>query len=77
MNNDKFCGEVLWFDPKRGYGFIGWDVNGEKQKDLFVHFSDISCDGFKVLYKNQKVTFNLGMNKHGNPKAIEILILNY
>ena len=34
MNNDKFCGEVLWFDPKRGYGFIGWDVNGEKQKDF-------------------------------------------
>lgn len=75
-SNEKFVGEVLWFDPKRGYGFVGWsDTNGEKQKDLFVHFSDISCEGFKTLYKGQKVSFGLGVNKNGDPKATEVEIL--
>lgn len=74
-NNSKFYGEVLWFDPKRGYGFIGWEDNGVQQKDLFVHFSDVSCEGFKTLYKGQKVSFGLGTNKHGDPKAVEVLIL--
>lgn len=75
--SDKYMGEVLWFDPKRGFGFIGWDKEGEKQKDLFVHFSDVSCEGFKTLYKGQKVTFELGVNKHGDPKATEVLVLKH
>lgn len=75
--NDKFFGEVLWFDPKRGYGFIGWETEGVQQKDLFVHFSDVSCDGFKTLYKSQKVTFGLGTNKRGDPKATEVTVLRH
>jgi cold shock protein len=76
MSDDgKFVGEVLWFDPKRGYGFIGWEKDGVQQKDLFVHFSDVTCEGFKTLYKHQKVSFGLGVNKHGDPKATEVVIL--
>jgi CspA family cold shock protein len=75
MSDNKFTGEVLWFDAKRGYGFIGWDKDGVKQKDLFAHFSDIVCEGFKTLYKGQKVTFGLGVNKHGDPKAVEITVV--
>lgn len=73
--SDLFYGEVLWFDAKRGYGFIGWDKDSVAQKDLFVHFSDVTCEGFKTLFKGQKVSFGLGTNKHGDPKAIEVLIL--
>lgn len=75
MSDIKYNGEVLWFDPKRGYGFIGWEKDGVKQKDLFAHFSDIVCEGFKTLYKGQKVSFGLGVNKHGDPKAIEITVI--
>jgi cold shock CspA family protein len=75
MSNDKFVGDVLWFDAKRGYGFINWDRNGVKQKDLFVHFSDVFCEGFKTLYKEQKVSFSLGVNKHGDPKATEVTVV--
>lgn len=77
MTDNKILGEVIWFDPKRGFGFIEWEQNGNKQKDLFVHFSDIECEGFKTLYKGQKVTFGLGTNKHGDPKAIEVVILKH
>jgi CspA family cold shock protein len=73
--DNKYIGEVLWFDPKRGFGFIGWTKAGVAQKDLFVHFSDVSCEGFKTLYKAQKVSFGLGTNKHGDPKATEVVIV--
>lgn len=75
MTDQKFYGEVLWFDPKRGFGFIGWEKEGVKQKDMFVHFSDVSCEGFKTLYKSQKVSFGVGTNKHGDPKAINVEVL--
>ena len=74
MSDKIFIGEVLWFDAKRGYGFIGWNNEDVQQKDLFVHFSDISCEGFKTLYKGQKVSFSLGANKHGDPKAVNVTI---
>ena len=77
MSDGKFVGEVIWFDIKKGYGFIAWNRDGEKQKDLFVHFSDVVCDGFKALYKNQKVTFNVGLNKHGVDKAIDVVVLKH
>lgn len=75
MSDEKFYGEVLWFDPKRGFGFIEWEKDGVKQKDMFVHFSDVSCEGFKTLYKHQKVSFTLGVNKHGDPKACGVEIM--
>lgn len=74
-NDEKFVGVVLWFDPKRGYGFIGWEKDGVKQKDLFVHFSDINVEGFKTLYKDNRVSFGLGINVRGDPKATEVLVL--
>lgn len=73
--NEKYVGTVIWFDPKRGFGFIDWEKNGTKQKDLFVHFSDVSCEGFKTLQKNQRITFNLGSNRNNEVKAIEVLVV--
>jgi len=73
--DNKYYGEVIWFDPKRGFGFLVWEIDGVQQKDLFVHFSDVACEGFKTLYKNQKVSFELGTNKHGDPKAILVEVL--
>lgn len=74
-SGEKFIGDVIWFDPKRGFGFVEWEKDGVKQKDLFVHFSDISCEGFKTLYKGQKVSFGLGVNVRGVPKAVEVTVL--
>ena len=67
---EKFKGMVIWFDPKAGYGFIARDG----QKDLFVHFSDIVCEGYKTLKKGQRVTYSIGKNNSGEPKAIEVTV---
>jgi len=73
--NKEFTGKVIWFNPKNGYGFLEWSDNGVKQKDMFVHFSDIVCEGLKTLTKEQMVSFKVGKNHSGNPKAIEVTVL--
>jgi len=71
----KYVGEVIWFSNKKGFGFLTWEKDGEKQKDMFVHFSDVLCEGFKALYKGQKVAFEVGANRHGDPKAVDVTIV--
>lgn len=71
----EYTGKVIWFNPKNGYGFIEWSDENVKQKDMFVHFSDIVCEGFKTLNKDQVVSFKLGKNHSGNPKAIEVKVV--
>lgn len=68
MNDKEYVGVVVWFDNKTGYGFI----EREGEEDLFVHFSDIICEGFKTIKKDQKVVFGIGANKNGKPKAINV-----
>jgi CspA family cold shock protein len=71
MEREKHIGTVVWFDAKLGYGFIARD--GEK--DLFVHWSDVSCDGFKTLKKGQQVAYSIGLNQRGQPKATEVVVV--
>ncbi len=44
-------GTVKWFNNQKGYGFISL----ESGKEVFVHHSAISGDGFKSLEEGQKV----------------------
>lgn len=48
-------GEVKWFDPKKGYGFIV----GPEGQDVFVHFSQIMGDGFRSLKDGEAVEYDL------------------
>ena len=67
-----YFGEVVWFNPKKSYGFISW----EGEEDMFVHFSDILCEGFRTLKKGQRVKFSIGKNNKDEPKALEVLVIN-
>lgn len=46
-------GVVKWFNGAKGYGFIQ-RANGE---DVFVHFSAIQQEGYKVLKEGETVEF--------------------
>jgi cold shock protein len=75
MENKSYKAEVVWFSIKKGFGFLSWEIDGVKQKDMFIHFSDIAMQGFKTIDAGQKVSFEIGSNKNGDPKAINVQIL--
>ena len=47
-------GTVKWFSDEKGFGFITPD---DQSKDLFVHHSSISGNGFKSLAEGAKVSY--------------------
>ncbi len=48
-------GTVKWFNESKGFGFLEQD-NG---KDVFVHYSAITSDGFKTLNEGDRVEFEI------------------
>ena len=48
-------GQVKWFDPKKGFGFI----LGPTGQDVFVHYSHIQGDGFRSLKDGEAVEYEL------------------
>jgi cold shock protein len=73
MSTDKkLTGEVIWFNVKKGWGFIKQDVGGA---DIFLHYSDIVCDGFRVLKAGQRVSYTTRLNNAGKPVAAEVVAI--
>ena len=59
--SDRKTGTVKWFDTKKGYGFIELEGN----KDVFVHFSEITEEGYKSLRDGQAVEFDIEKDDSG------------
>ncbi len=58
---ERETGTVKWFNASKGYGFIERD-NGE---DVFVHYSEISGDGYRSLDEGQRVEFSVAEGQKG------------
>jgi CspA family cold shock protein len=56
-------GVVKWFNDAKGFGFI----QHTSGRDVFVHYSVISSDGFKTLKDGETVEYEL---KEG-PKGLQ------
>ena len=65
-------GTVKWFNDSKGYGFITPDGGGGK--DLFVHHSSISGDGYKSLAEGAKVEYEAAEGAKG-PEAKNVVQL--
>ena len=61
-------GTVKWFNAEKGYGFI----TGEDGQDVFVHFSALQMDGFKVLDEGEEVEFDV-VNGEKGPQASNVV----
>ncbi|MBI5602823.1 MAG: cold-shock protein [Deltaproteobacteria bacterium] len=64
-------GRVKWFNENKGFGFI--EVDGQ-DKDVFIHHSAISMQGFRTLQEGQRVSFDIEQGKKG-PAAVNVKAL--
>lgn len=60
-------GKVKWFDVKKGFGFI----LDEQGRDVFVHFSVIQDEGFRVLKDGEEVEYE----KTEGPKGLQATVV--
>ena len=58
-------GTVKWFNDGKGFGFITPDGGG---KDVFVHHTAISAQGFRSLVEGDRVEFETEPGQKG-PQA--------
>ena len=64
-------GTVKWFNDAKGFGFI---PSADLGKDLFVHFSEVSGDGFKSLPEGATVEFETEEGPEGpQAKAVKVV----
>jgi len=54
-------GPVKWFDARKGFGFIV----GPEGQDVFVHFSKIEGDGYRVLEDGTEVSYDAEKTERG------------
>jgi cold shock protein len=65
---ERIQGTVKWFNSSKGFGFIA----REGGKDVFVHFSAISMEGYKNLAEGDKVEFSIEDSPKG-PQAANVV----
>ena len=66
--NSLATGTVKWFSDEKGYGFITPD---DGSKDLFVHHTGISGEGFRSLAEGARVEYEAQPGDKG-PKATNV-----
>jgi CspA family cold shock protein len=54
-------GTIKWFSDKKGYGFIAREAG----QDIFVHYSSIEGEGFKILAEGEHVSFEVEEGARG------------
>ncbi len=68
--SEKKQGTVKWFNGEKGFGFI----ERENGKDVFVHFSAITSDGYRTCNEGQRVEFTVVQGDKG-PQAQDVVAL--
>ncbi len=67
LGGNNMKGTVKWFNAEKGFGFI----SDETGNDVFVHFSALQMDGFKVLDEGDEVEFEV-VNGEKGPQAANV-----
>ncbi len=74
MNNvscGSEVGNVVWFDQKKGFGFVRIINTGSKflNNEIFIHYSTINSESnFKKLYPGENVSLDVEVNEGDETK---------
>lgn len=64
-------GTVKFFNSEKGFGFIS---PSDGDKDVFVHYSNISGNGYRTLDEGQRVEFDVANGRKG-PEAQNVRVI--
>lgn len=62
----RIQGTVKWFNDQKGFGFIAPESGS---KDVFVHQSAITAEGFRSLAEGDRVEFSVEQGAKGPAAA--------
>jgi cold shock CspA family protein len=64
--DNKYHGQVKWFNNKAGYGFIKFVGENSTDKDIFVHHSSIlvNANSYKTLFDGEYIEFSISNIKN-------------
>lgn len=66
--SERVRGTVKWFNAEKGYGFIQPE---DRDKDVFVHYSEIQMQGYAKLEEGDRVEFEIEQSAKG-PQAVRV-----
>lgn len=69
-DNERLCGTVKWFSPKKGYGFIKLDTGESSQ--VFLHKEDLPESSDGVVSPGDRLTFSVRQEELG-PAAMDVI----
>lgn len=55
-------GVVKWFNGAKGIGFV---IHPQGTPDVFVHYSAIQMEGYRILDEGERVAFQLHIGPRG------------
>jgi CspA family cold shock protein len=61
LNMQKETGKVIWFNHRKGYGFI----QTSRGEEVFVHHSAINMNGYRILAVGDCVMFAIAKGPKG------------
>lgn len=69
INRVKSRGTVVWYDPRKGYGYAA----RKDEPEVFLHYGAIRMDGVSHLKPGQEIEFLLEVTDRGT-RAREITL---
>lgn len=66
--HSHLTGEVKWFDPVKGFGFIDAGLSA----DVFLHINTLQRAGIQSIAIGDMVVCDVGPGKDGKPQAISV-----
>ena len=69
------CGQIVFWFPRLGYGFIRPEGASPRDKDIYFHATKVK-GGDPSIYKHAAVEFDIAPNDGKRPSAINVRVLN-